>query len=82
MSSKFATINHTYEEYGTNLGAASRLLTAIKRRVTMQDLVFYICFYLFLATCGWFVLKRFGVPEILQFVLWALWNVLHLFVPN
>ena len=67
-SQNFRRINETYDNYGSVFGIASRLVKEIKRRVTLQDLVFYICFYIFLATSAWLFLKRFGLDYILHWL--------------
>lgn len=35
----------------------------------MQDVVFYVCFYIYLAVCAWLVLKRFGITLVIEFIL-------------
>ena len=39
-------------------------------------MVFYVCFYLFLGSCAWMVLKRFGVLTLLGFLLSFLQSLL------
>lgn len=41
----------------------------IQQRITLQDVVFYICFYIYLATCAWLVLKRFGITLVIEFII-------------
>lgn len=68
-SQTFTSIDSTYNKYGSELSYSSRFLREIQQRITMQDLVFYICFYMFLATCAWLLLKRFGLTLIIEWVL-------------
>ena len=51
-SNTFQGIESTYNNYGAELSYSSRFLREIQQRITMQDLVFYICYYIFLATCA------------------------------
>lgn len=78
----FRSIDSTYENYGAELSYSKRFLREIKQRISMQDLVFYICFYIFLSTCAWILLKRFGIHTILSYLLSSLYSVLELISPQ
>ena len=38
--------------------------------------MFYVCFYIFLGSCAWMVLKRFGVLTLIGFLLSFLQSLL------
>mmetsp|Transcript_16035 Transcript_16035/g.29384 ORF Transcript_16035/g.29384 Transcript_16035/m.29384 type:complete len:134 (+) Transcript_16035:1852-2253(+) len=58
-SAKFNQTTASYDDYGSSLSYSGRLVREIRRRVKYQDMIFYVCFYFYLAVCAYIFLKRF-----------------------
>ncbi|CAG9324398.1 unnamed protein product [Blepharisma stoltei] len=68
-SKNYKDISDQYDDYGSEFSRAGKFLREMRRRISMQDVIFYVCFYIFLASAAWLFLKRFGVKTILSWFL-------------